>query len=63
VYQLNNLERELLKKERWFGPKKGRTKLPTEARKVVIQALSRTFLLDGIALHSQLIYLAFNIAK
>lgn len=43
--------------------KKSRTKLATEAMKAVIQALSITLLLDCIALHSQLIYLAFNIAK
>lgn len=51
------------KTERWFGPKKSRTKLATEAMKVVIHALSITFMLDGVALHSQLIYSAFNIAK
>lgn len=50
-------------KEKSFGPKKSRTKLATEATKAMIQALSITFLLDGIALCSQLVYSEFNIAK
>lgn len=52
-------------KQRWFGvgSKKSRMKLTREAMKSLIQSLTVTFLLNGRAIHSQLIYSAFNIAK